>query len=129
MENKLAKIEEQLLLSISKGGDEAIESAKQLVELKTKQLVEEVSYNKEVIESMTDCIRLNTQKSYIKDLVMVDKDKWDLLCKAYEEEKNIILNARVEGHERVNFTSIDKLDYIEKIGDLPLLCSIAVKLF
>ena len=140
MKNALQSIgeKERLLLGLfSQDAMTVAESHKKLVELETKPLIEKLEYKQEVINGMTDDIKLQTQRQYLNKIVRMGQRqgesiqaRWSMLYNFYETHKHINLSARVEGYKRANgVKNITKLEYIDRQGDIPLLYSIAVKLF
>ena len=140
MEQQLQSIgeKERLLLGLfSQDAMTVAESHKKLVELETKPLIEKLEYKQEVINGMTDDIKLQTQRQYLNKIVRMGQRqgesiqaRWSMLYNFYETHKHINLSARVEGYKRANgVKNITKLEYIDRQGDIPLLYSIAVKLF
>ena len=99
--------------------------------------------NREVAEYLnkllTDEVKLQMQRQFLKDIIKMRGDKyslvmkrWAILYNFYEKSKGISLNARLEAYNTMNPDKKikSKLQFIDKVlNDIPVLYKIAVKTF
>lgn len=106
------------------------------LEANLEKTTKTLEHKQEVINTLVDEVKLKTQRQFLNEIIRMKgveyiKDRWSLLYQSYEQNKRVNLSARITGHNLVNKPKIkNKLQYIDEVlNDIPLLYSIAVKLF
>lgn len=143
--NQNLNLKDSLLLNIIKSKSETeravalnkyeLEYVKPL-EANLEKTTKTLEHKQEVINTLVDEVKLKTQRQFLNEIIRMKgveyiKDRWSLLYQSYEQNKRVNLSARITGHNLVNKPKIkNKLQYIDEVlNDIPLLYSIAVKLF
>jgi hypothetical protein len=96
-----------------------------------------LTYKQEVINGMTNNLKLQTQRQFLNDIIRmkgVDKirDRWNMLYEFYNKTNHINIKARYEAYNLTNPGNKVKsvLEYVDMIENkIPELYKLAVKLF
>lgn len=106
------------------------------LEVNLEKTTKTLEHKQEVINTLVDEVKLKTQRQFLNEIIRMKgveyiKNRWSLLYRSYEQNKRVNLSARITGYNLVNKPKIkNKLQYIDEVlNDIPLLYSIAVKLF
>lgn len=127
-----SKSETERAVALNKYELEYVKPLEENLEKTTKTL----EHKQEVINTLVDEVKLKTQRQFLNEIIRMKgveyiKNRWSLLYQSYEQNKRVNLSARITGYNLVNKPKIkNKLQYIDEVlNDIPLLYSIAVKLF
>ena len=96
-----------------------------------------LTYKQEVINGMTNNLKLQTQRQFLNDIIRmkgVDKirDRWNMLYEFYNKTNHINIKARYEAYNLTNPGNKVKsvLEYVDMIENkIPEIYKLAVKLF
>ena len=96
-----------------------------------------LTYKQEVINGMTNNLKLQTQRQFLNDIIRMKgvekiRDRWNMLYEFYNKQNHINIKARYEAYNLTNPSNKVKsvLEYIDTVENkIPELYKLAVKLF
>lgn len=96
-----------------------------------------LTYKQEVINGMTNNLKLQTQRQFLNDIIRMKgvekiRDRWNMLYEFYNKTNHINIKARYEAYNLTNPGNKVKsvLEYVDMIENkIPEIYKLAVKLF